>query len=217
MNAGGLFQGHTQQRLLPKRPQSRGCGVIMADCPKQVSLIYPGLLRGCVGVKRPGDPMGVGKVSEVQPGQSRWVRHCLPSSDREREVKRRKDSLGTILGCSRTGGEFSKSGGRGSGRRELFAWGHSEAAPRLLGDAPARATPRGGARRGRAAGRGAARLLWAPGRMAQVRARVGGRGPLPHELGARWGFSPPPAAMVTSLPSSGSASSSRSRGHPAPV
>lgn len=31
--------------------------------------------------------------------------------------KRRKDSLGAIPGCSRTGGEFLKSGGRGSGER----------------------------------------------------------------------------------------------------
>lgn len=167
-------------------------------------------------MKGPGDPMGVGKVSEVQPAQSRWVRHCLPSSDREREVRGEKTAWVRSRGARGPEGSFRSLAGEARGR-ELFAWGHSEAAPRLLGDAPARATPRGGARRGRAAGCGAARLLWAPGRMAQVRARVGGRGPLPHELGVGWGLSPPPAAMVTSLPSSGSASSSGSRGHPAPV
>lgn len=49
----------------------------MADCSKQqVSRIYPRFLRECVWMKV-GDPVtqwGVGKVSELQPGQSRLVR-----------------------------------------------------------------------------------------------------------------------------------------------
>lgn len=84
-----------------------------------------------------------------------------------------------------------------------------------------RATPRGGARRGRAAGHGAARPLGTQRRVAQVRARFGGRGPLPHELGGGWGLSPAPAAMVRIPPSAVSAeilaSSSLSLGHLAPV
>lgn len=55
----------------------QGRRVIMADCSKQqVSRIYPWFLPECVWVKL-GDPVtqwGIGKVSELQPGQSRSVR-----------------------------------------------------------------------------------------------------------------------------------------------
>lgn len=83
-----------------------------------------------------------------------------------------------------------------------MALGLSEAEPRPHGDAPAQATPRGGARRGRAAGRGAARPLGAPRRTAQVRARVCGRGPLPHELRGIWGsrLFPLPWSRSSQLP-----------------
>lgn len=155
----------------------QGLRIIMANCSKQqVSRIYPGLLRGCVRVRGgvPSDPKGVGKISELQPGQSWWVRksgwpQALPAVLGSGEGgKRRKTARVRSWGArGPTEGELSQSGGRGSGR-ELLAWGHSEAEPRLLGDAPARTTPRGGARRGRAARRGAARPLGAPRRKAQL-------------------------------------------------
>lgn len=153
----------------------------------------------------------VGKEIGVASGTA-----CSPRIGRGRLEAKRQPGCDPGVLADQTGEELSQSGGRGSGR-ELLASGHSEAALRLLGDAPVRATPRGGARRGRAARCGAARPLGKPQRTAQVRARVGGRGPLPHEFCGGSELSPSPAATVMSPPSSVSASSSRSRGHPAPV
>lgn len=81
-------------------------------------------------------------------------------------------------------------------------------------------TPGRGAEREGGGARSCAATL-SPRRVAQVRARFGGRGPLPQELGSGWGLSPAPAAVVTIPPSSVSAeilaSSSLPLGHPAPV
>lgn len=105
--------------------------------------------------------------------------------------KRRKASQDAILGCLRTGGEPSQSGGRGS-RRELLAWGTfpGRAPPPRRRPRASTTSGRGAEREGGSALRGAARPLGAPRRTAQVRVRVGGRGPLPYELCGEWGGSP---------------------------
>lgn len=74
---GPPSRSHTAVAATEARPVQGLRVIIMADCSKQqVSRIYPELLRRCVGVRvgGPGDPKGVSKGSELQPGQSRWVR-----------------------------------------------------------------------------------------------------------------------------------------------
>lgn len=104
-------------------------------------------------------------------------------------------------------GELSQSGGRGSGR-ELLAWGHSEAAPRLLGNTSGRGAEREGGRarscaatRGTAAhsaGKGARR--WA-GSAAPTSSAAGGGSrllPLPWSRALHLRSQlPPPGPVVT--------------------
>lgn len=153
-------------------------------------------------MRGPGDPMRVGKVSEVQPGQSPWARksgwpQALPAVLGSGEGgKRRKDSLGAILGCSRTGEEFSKSGGRGSGERVVCLGTFRGRAP------PPRRRPRASNTSGRGAEReiGQARSCAATPSTAAQGAGKGAR---------RWAGSAAPRAQR----GVGALASSRCHGH----